>query len=132
MANFETLQSLAEPVKAWASSLQSKLSRPTKVSVKIKNEVPDRIQIRFKRYLVFVEKGASRGHGGEKGGTWINAKGERKKTNPESLGKMDNGLRQAQPWFNPVIKSEYPTLVESINKVAADTSVREVSAWLIK
>lgn len=132
MATFETLKALVPPVKAWASSLQSKLSRPTKVTVKVKNEVPEKVQIRFKRYLVFIEKGAGRGYGGEKGGTWLNSQSERVRTNPQSLGKMGMGLRPAKPWFNPVIQSEFPKLVEDITQVTADASVREVYSWLIK
>ncbi len=132
MASFETLSSLVQPVESWAQQLPGKLKYPARTAVKKRGGIPEKISIKFKRYLVFVEKGAGRGHGGEKGGSWINAKGERVRTNPNSLGKMNSGFRRADPWFNPVIKVEVPKLAEEIAKTTADASLSEVGKWLIK
>lgn len=48
---------------------------------------------RINRSLIYTSAGAGRGQGGRKGSTWINAKGERKRTNPRSLGKQGTGNR---------------------------------------
>jgi hypothetical protein len=65
----------------------------------------DRIGFKMNRSLIWTHKGAGRGKGGIKGSNWTNAKGERKTTNPESLGKMGTGGRKAKPWFNQFIES---------------------------
>lgn len=70
-----------------------------------KNGLVNRISFKFSRYMVFIEKGASKSHGGTKGSQWKNRHGQVIKTNPKSLGKMNTGKRHAKEWFNPVIEN---------------------------
>jgi hypothetical protein len=60
----------------------------------------DMVAVKFPRTLVWPNKGAGRGFGGAEGSTWVNAMGIRKYTDPDSLGKMGTGSRQAKPFFN--------------------------------
>lgn len=95
--------------------------------------ITDRIAIRFSRYLVFREFGAGKGMGGSKGGTrWTNAKGQAMSTNPNSLGKMGTGARNARPWFNPIIKEEHPRLAQIVAESVAEGSISSLKYWLLK
>ena len=79
-----------------------------------KNGIVNRISFKFARYMIYVEKGASKGHGGTKGSRWENRKGEVIQTNPASLNKMNTGNRPAKEWFNPVIKNYTEQLVAEV------------------
>lgn len=86
------------------------------------------ISFQFLRYLIMIEKGAGRGYAGKKGSNWYDRKGEYKKTNPDSIGKMGTGARKAAAWFNPVLKLEIVKLADA----AAENYVIEVKKLLIK
>jgi hypothetical protein len=77
-------------------------------------DVVNRISIAMPRHAIYVHKGAGKGRGGSKGSTWINAKGEQKSTNPNSLGKMNTGNRNAKPWFDPIVDRKLPELEKII------------------
>src|SRR3546814_11249373 len=53
-----------------------------------------KIQFAFPYYLVFVHKGAGRGHGGFKTGKFTRADGSKGLTRRSSMGKMGTGQRQ--------------------------------------
>lgn len=86
------------------------------------------IGFRLKRYLVMVEKGAGRGHGGKKGSTWTSPSGKKMRTNPNSLNKMNTGNRKKRPFFNPIIKREIDDLADAV----ADHFAVEAAGALIK
>ena len=67
---------------------------------KTKNADVGGIAFSFNRHGIYVHKGAGIGMGGQKGSTWLNRYGIRRETNPESLGKLASGNRQAKPWFD--------------------------------
>ncbi len=67
---------------------------------KAKNKDISGIGFSFRREGIYVHKGAGRGMGGQKGSSWLDKYGVRKKTNPESLGKLATGNRVAKPWFD--------------------------------
>jgi hypothetical protein len=71
-----------------------------KSKVTIKNGVVSVIGFKMNRSLIWTHVGAGKGRGGSSGSSWIDAQGNRKKTNPESLGKMGTQGRTAKPWFN--------------------------------
>ena len=76
----------------------------------------NRISISMPRHAIFVHVGAGKGRGGAKGSTWVNNKGERKTTNPNSIGKMNTGNRTAKEWYNPIIDRELPKLQAIVGK----------------
>lgn len=84
------------------------------------------VGLRFARYGVFVEKGASRGHGGAKGSKWRTAQGKLKRTNPKSMGAMGTGGRSARPWFNPVIGDAVDRLADLVVNFIADASLNTI------
>lgn len=70
------------------------------------------IRFSFPRYLIYVSKGASRGHGGRKGSQWQSPKGITISTNPKSFNK----LKEPKNWFNPVIDN----YAERLGQLLAD------------
>lgn len=78
----------------------------------------NRVGFKFPRNLIWTHKGAGKGKGGIKGSRWINAKGESKRTNPASFGKMGSGGRRAKPWFNNVMDSDQG--VDQLATIAAE------------
>lgn len=75
------------------------------MTVKFKKRAGDIISVlvfTFRRHLHYVRNGAGRGYGGNKGSTWQNKDGERKRTNTASLGKAGTGVRTAKPFLDPV------------------------------
>jgi hypothetical protein len=74
----------------------------------------NKIKLQFKVSGIYREKGAGKGYGGSKGSKWINAKGELKTTNPNSLNKQGTGNRQAAPWFNPVVEKFADELADEL------------------
>lgn len=62
------------------------------------------IRYSLPRSLFYPYFGAGKGHGGKKGSVWFNASGERRKTNPASLGKAGTGGRQAKPFLNTITR----------------------------
>lgn len=74
----------------------------------------NKITAQFKRSGIYREKGAGKGQGGAKGSKWVNAKGEQKTTNPNSLNKQGTGNRQPAPWFNPVVEKFADELADQL------------------
>lgn len=74
----------------------------------------NKITAQFKRSGIYREKGAGKGQGGAKGSKWVNAKGEQKSTNPNSLNKQGTGNRQPAPWFNPVVEKFADELADQL------------------
>lgn len=75
------------------------------------------ISFGFNRYGVYVEKGAGKGKGGKKGSMWYDKSGARRRTNPNSLGKMNTGDRRAQKWFNPTLRRETEKLADLVAEI---------------
>lgn len=86
----------------------------------------DRVGFKFNRYLVFVHKGAGRGHGGLKGSVWTDRFGKQKKTRSGSLGKMNTGTRREEPWLNPVLDERIPELADIVAGFKADAVVKAI------
>lgn len=76
------------------------------------------IGFNFPRTLIWPHKGAGKGRGGTKGSSWLDKYGNRKKTNPESLGKMGSGGRVAKPFFNQVLDG--PNGIDQLATIAAE------------
>lgn len=85
-----------------------------------------RIRFIFPRYMVFVEKGASRGHAGRIGGRWTDKKGIVIYTNPKSFGKMNTGARKAKEWFNSVIENFVNVLTDRLQQYFINVSFRKL------
>jgi hypothetical protein len=86
----------------------------------------DGIGFKFDRYLIFVHKGANKGHGGAKGSTWTDAHGVLKRTNPLSLGKMNTGNSLEKPWLNPVMDDQVPKLADIVADFKAELALKQV------
>lgn len=84
----------------------------------------ERVSFPFARTGIYIETGAVRGHGGKKGSTWNTKKGERRSTNPDSLGLMGLGLKKAQPWINPAMDKSLPELNEIVTGFFAHAAVK--------
>lgn len=76
------------------------------------------ISIGFRRSLIYPHKGAGKGYGGAKGSRWIDKYGNRKQTNPASLGKAGTGSRQAKPFINDALDG--PAGVEDLADIVAE------------
>lgn len=63
------------------------------------------IAFNMRRTLFYVRSGAGRGYGGAKGSTWTNAAGDRKHTNPASLGKAGTSPRVEKDFLKEVDES---------------------------
>ncbi len=113
-----------EMLKARMPQLTGAGARSFKGRVKLRQQEPYAISFNFERYVAWVDKGASRGHGGSKGSTWYNKNGEKKRTNPASLGKMNQGNRSAQPFINETIAERLPVLAGLLAQGLADSIVR--------
>lgn len=85
-----------------------------RVDTRKRDGMINKITAKFKRSGIYREKGAGKGYGGAKGSKWINAKGEQKTTNPNSLNKQGTGNRQAAPWFNPVVEKFADELADEL------------------
>lgn len=55
------------------------------------------------RSLIYASFGAGNGIGGSKGSRWIDAHGNRKSTDPDSLGKLGSGNRKAKPFIDSTL-----------------------------
>lgn len=84
------------------------------------------IGFKFARYGVFLEKGASRGHGGSKGSNWRTTAGGKRRTNAASLGKMGQGARPARPWFNRVMEPAVEQLADIVAEHMADAAINNI------
>lgn len=122
-------------VRKWAAAAESMMEAgisvdtgKTKKSIarkyKRSGETYERISFPFARTGIYIETGANRGHGGKKGSTWYNKKGERRSTNPYSLGLMGLGLKKERPWLNPALEEKLPELNHVVTNFFADATVR--------
>lgn len=57
------------------------------------------------RSLIYTTYGAGKGRAGRKGSRWIDKHGNRKSTNPASLGKAGTGGRTAKPFIDVMLNS---------------------------
>lgn len=85
-----------------------------KATTRKRDGMINKISLVFKRSGIYREKGAGKGQGGAKGSKWINAKGQQKTTNPNSLNKQGTGNRQPAPWFNPVVEKFADELAQEL------------------
>jgi hypothetical protein len=85
----------------------------------------NRVSFGFLRYVVWVEKGAGRGHGGRKGSSWYTG-GKMRKTDPRSFGKMNTGNRSARPSVNPIIDQRTPLLADLVAQFYADMAINTI------
>lgn len=113
-----------EMLRARAPSLTGAGAKSIKGKVKVRNLEPYAVTFNFERYVAWLDKGASRGYGGAKGSTWYNKKGEKKRTNPASLGKMNSGNRPAEPFIDATIAERLPVLAGLLARELADSVVR--------
>lgn len=84
---------------------------------------PSRIGFIFPRHGVYLHYGAYRGHGGFVGSHWLDRFGRRHDTDPASLGLAGKGERQAQDWFNSVLKQKLPELADIAANYCGDMFV---------
>lgn len=85
----------------------------------------NRLGFSFPRHGIYIHKGAGRGQGGYTGSKWSYLKmingtpvstGIIRHTNPASLGKQNEGSRQAYEWFDPVIRNRLPELADIVTR----------------
>lgn len=104
----------ATVAKLNASVRQAGVNRSVRITYKLRTkaneDVYSRISFVFPKFLIYIEKGAKRGHGGYKGSIWVNERGNRVRTNPNSLNKANQGSSQAKEWFNPIIEDFVNTI----------------------
>lgn len=96
-----------------------------KVTHKMDHGEVSRVSFKMARHLVFVHGGFGKGIGGQKGSSWLDKFGTRKKTNPKSLG-ANKGRRKAKEWLNPVLDRELPKLADSLLEEKIDTAVKAI------
>lgn len=70
------------------------------------------------RSLIYTMHGAGKGRGGKKGSRWLDKDGNRKSTNPKSLGKMGTGGRQSKPFIEQTLDG--PNGVEKLADIIAE------------
>ncbi len=85
----------------------------------------DRFSFSLARYLIWLQKGAGKGKGGKKGSTWF-FKDQRRKTNPNSFGKMNTGQRKKKDIINPVLERRVYDLAELVATFKADEVVKAI------
>jgi hypothetical protein len=141
------LEKFNADIKKWANdtsaelraSVRSKVKRDVVLSASI---VPkfgydrkygrevNRVGFSFLREGVYIHKGAGRGYGGTVGSKWRTLKGELKRTNPGSLGKMGTGNRRPVEWFNPVIERELTVLADIVSNYSADLQLNATKIYI--
>ncbi len=144
----EAVLKFNEDVKNWAEqttsklriSIRAKVVKDLVLSGSIRPKVyydkkyakeANRIGFSFNREGIYIEKGASRGHGGYMGGSkWYNRKGELKNTLSSSLMKMGTGNRPVMPWFNPVIEQRLPQLADLIAEYSATLELNATNIYI--
>lgn len=106
--------------------------RDQKVSVKKYMGEASKINFSFPYYMVFVHKGAGRGYGGSKTGSFTTASGSKRSTNRNSMGKMGTGRRVPKPWFNPVLEKNFPDLANLVAEYHGGKVLLNVQKIMIK
>lgn len=124
--------------KALKSSVKSLIKNDVLLSdsiigvVKVKQKEVKRVSFLFEREGVYVHYGAGRGQGGSVGSTWYNLKGEKKKTDPDSFGKMGKAPRTPIEWFDPVLDWEIPQLADIIADYSATLQMNASQIYIDK
>ncbi|MBB2149186.1 hypothetical protein [Pedobacter gandavensis] len=118
-----------QEIKSSYDSLVSGKSGDGKKSLKLRTRKNfgeiEQLIFGFSRYLVWIHKGASKGHGGAKGSTWFH-NGARVKTNPNSFGKMDTQSRVKKEFMNPVLDKQLPKLADVVAGFKADQAIKSI------
>lgn len=83
---------------------------------------PVSIGFSFARHGIYLHHGAGRGEGGKQGSHWLNRLGQRRETNPSSLGKAGTSRTQ-RDWFNPIMDRYAPQLLDIVAEYCADMVV---------
>ncbi|RYE07719.1 MAG: hypothetical protein EOP44_03175 [Sphingobacteriaceae bacterium] len=140
METLENLQQQNAEVKSWSETTfreiksrylatirGAKRSGDGFDSLKVKTRMTDgeisQVGFGYNRYLIFVHKGASRGHGGTKGSKWYDKLGRQRSTDPKSFGKMNTGSSRAKEWLNPVLDKEVPKLADIVAGFKAQAAI---------
>lgn len=82
------------------------------------------------RHGVYLHEGAGRGYGGLIGSKWTDKYGKQHTTAESSLGKMGTGSRQAEYWFNDVIRNNMPELADIVSNYSLDIIINMNSIFL--
>lgn len=127
----DRLSAFNKEVEQWQDSVSKQLktsiaSRSLRIARELKPKaytdnygIINRLGFSFPRHGVYIHKGAGRGQGGLTGSKWSYMKRIKgieiktsiiRHTNPESLGKQNEGNRLAYQWFDPVIRNRLPEL----------------------
>jgi hypothetical protein len=112
--------SVSTQLKAAIASRSMRIARELKPTTYTDNYgLINRLGFTFPRHGVYIHKGAGRGQGGFIGSKWSYLKRLNgieintsiiRHTNPESLGKQNEGNRVAYRWFDPVIRNRLSEL----------------------
>lgn len=77
------------------------------------------IRFSLRRTLFYAYHGAGKGHGGRKGSVWNTSNGDRRRTDPKSLGKAGSGTRQAKPFLD-TISRDADQLMDKVAEATMD------------
>lgn len=147
--NTEALNRFNAEVEAWASKVEGELKasaqskfahRPSGKVIALSPRLAESIKANVKkdkqhkleaksigfsiaRHGVYLQKGASKGHGGFKGSKWLTQKMNWMTTDAKSIGKMDTGSSEAVDWFNSVINRHLDELVRIVADYSLDIVV---------
>lgn len=95
-----------------------------KHNVRYQSGVPESIGVKFARTGIYVARGAGKGFGGTKGSTWRTSKGEKRRTNPESLGKAGTGTRQEADWITAPFSAAEKGVEEALEKNYGEATIK--------
>ncbi|WP_231424037.1 hypothetical protein [Pedobacter sp. Leaf250] len=133
-------------VRSWAGSTKRKIKLKVlqqvlnigpghdNQQVAVKNYAGEaaKIDFSFPYYMAFVHKGAGRGYGGNKTGSFFRPGQGRGTTSAASMGKMGTGKRKPKPWFNPVIEAEFPALANLVADHKGDKVMLKIEKILVR
>lgn len=95
-----------------------------KHNVRYRDGVPESIGIKFARTGIYAARGAGIGFGGSKGSSWRTSKGEKRTTNPESLGKAGSGPWKERDWITQPLDRAEKDLGETLEKHYGEATIR--------
>lgn len=112
----ETITSIKGSYAAMVTSTQQTGEGENSIKIRYKQDYGqiETITFKFHRYLAFLHKGAGKGVAGSKGSTWTTKSGQKKSTNPKSMGKLGTGKRKAKEWLNPQLDRAVPKLADQL------------------
>lgn len=105
--------------RSYSTSPDDSLDHMTISYKKRAGDMISSIVLNIRRTLFYVRNGAGRGYGGSKGSVWVNAKGERKATNAESLGKAGTDNRTRKDFLQSVEESS-EALIDTVAVATMD------------